>query len=140
MKWHHPSPFILEHTVSEEDLDFLQHVNNKKYLNWIEWISWQHSLSVGIDQALQQKVGKIMVVKQHELNYHAGCFLDDELLIGTWVGEQIGCCQRKRFYQIFRKSDERLVFSGHTLWACMDLKTYRASAIPDEFIHAYLEK
>lgn len=139
MKWQHPSPFILEHTVSEEDLDFLRHVNNKKYLNWLEWASWQHSLSVGIDQALQQKVGKIMVVKQHELNYHAGCFLDDELLIGTWVGGQIGCCQRKRFYQIFRQSDQRLVFSGHTLWACMDLKTYRASVIPDEFIQPYLE-
>lgn len=137
LKWRHPKPFIENHTVTEDEIDFLDHVNNKVYLNWMEHISWQHSLAVGIDESVQRQVGKIMVVRQHELNYRAACHLGDELLIGTWVGEQIGCCQRRRYYQVFRLSDGKEVFFGHTQWACMNLKTHQACKIPPEFITPY---
>lgn len=135
--WPHPNPFILEHRVKSDELDFLNHVNNKVYLAWMEHIAWQHSLSVGIDYDQQKEQGKIMVVKQHELNYLAPCFLDDKLLMGTWIGERIGCCQRKRHYEIYREADGKKIFSGHTIWVCMDLHTQKACKIPDLFIDAY---
>ncbi|MDX1795529.1 MAG: acyl-CoA thioesterase [Hydrogenovibrio sp.] len=137
VEWSHPDPFIEGHRVTEPEIDFLEHVNNKVYLEWMEKIAWEHSLSVGIDHQRQQALGKIMVVKQHLLNYHAGCYLGDQLLIGTWLGEQIGCCQRKRHYEIFRQSDGKRIFSGHTVWACMNLKTHRACRIPQAFITPY---
>lgn len=135
--WKHPKPFILPHTVTAEEIDLFHHVNNKTYLNWVEHIAWQHSLSVGIDEALQKKLGKIMVVKQHQLNYHRGCFLGDELWLGTWIGELLNSRSRKRYYQFFNKKDEKLVFSGHTVWSCMDLTTYQGCTIPQGYIKPY---
>lgn len=135
--WSFSKPFVLEHKVEADEIDFLNHVNNKVYLGWMEHIAWQHSLSVGIDYAKQQEENKIMVVRQHELNYLHACVQGDELLMGTWLGERIGCCQRKRHYEIFRKSDGKKVFDGHTIWICMDMKTQRACKIPDAFIKAY---
>lgn len=135
-----PIPFIEEHIVTEDEIDFLDHVNNQVYLDWMIKISWQHSLAVGIDHDLQQQLGKIMVVKQHELNYHAPAYQNDKLIISTWIGEPEGCCTRKRYYQIIRESDQRKIFSGHTVWVCMDLATKKASQIPSEFINAYLNK
>lgn len=135
--WSSTPAFIMEHKVEADEIDFLNHVNNKVYLTWMEDIAWQHSLSVGIDYSKQQEENKIMVVRQHELNYLRACVLGDELMIGTWLGERIGCCQRKRYYEVFRKADGKKVFDGHTVWVCMDMETQRACKIPDAFIKAY---
>lgn len=134
-----PVPFTQAHQVTEEEIDFLNHVNNQVYLNWMIEIAWQHSLSVGIDSELQKKLGKIMVVKQHELNYHAAAYLGDQLQIKTWVGEQQGCCSRKRYYEMIRESDQRKIFSGHTVWVCMDLNTRKACEIPNEYVKPYIK-
>ena len=137
MNWQHPDPFILEHTVLDTEIDHLNHVNNKVYLEWMEKVSWAHSLAVGIDMKLMRELGKVMVIGQHEMNFLAGCYLGDELLIGTWVATPSSPRRRTRFYQIIRKSDGKTVFSGHTQWICMDLETHKSANMPVEFIEAY---
>ncbi|QCU90530.1 acyl-CoA thioesterase [Thiomicrorhabdus sediminis] len=140
MNWQHAKPFIIEHKVNADEIDHLNHVNNKVYLQWMEHISWQHSLAVGIDFDLMQQLGKVMVIAQHEMNFRAGCYLDDELLIGSWVEAPSSAKKRMRYYQIIRNSDQKTVFTGHTLWVCMDLETHKSCPIPKEFIDAYQEQ
>lgn len=140
MAWQHPKPFILQHTVNKDEIDHLNHVNNKVYLEWMEHISWQHSLSVGITMDVMRDLGKVMVIGQHELNYHAGCYLGDELEIGTWVTPPQSPRRRTRYYQIIRKSDGKTVFTGHTQWVCMDLETHKSTTMPELFITAYQEQ
>jgi len=137
MKWNHPDPFILEHKVLDSEIDHLNHVNNKVYLEWMEKVSWAHSLAVGIDMQVMKALGKVMVIGQHEMNYHAGCYLGDELLIGTWVSAPLSPRRRKRHYQIIRQADGKTVFSGHTQWICMDLNTHKSANMPEAFIEAY---
>lgn len=137
IQWKHPNTFVMEHTVNQDEIDFLNHVNNKVYLAWIEEVSWKHSLAVGVNEDTHKQEGKVMVIKEHLLKYHAGCFLGDRLIIGTWVGEMIGTRKRKRHFEIYREKDGRMVFSGHTIWACMDLETYRGCDIPEPFITPY---
>lgn len=137
MNWQHPKPYILEHIVLDSEIDHLNHVNNKVYLDWMEKASWAHSLAVGIDMPLMKKLGKVMVIGQHQMNFHAGCYLGDELQIGTWVSAPESPRKRKRFYQIIRQSDGKTVFSGHTQWICMDLQTQKSTNMPEEFIEAY---
>lgn len=76
-----PKTYEENYQVVASDLDGLNHVNNKVYLNWMESIAWQHSLSVGINQTTQQQIGKLMVVKQHQLNYLSPAKLDDKLVL-----------------------------------------------------------
>ncbi len=137
MDWQHPNPFIIEHNVTENEIDRLGHVNNKKYLDWMEHIAWEHSLSVGINENTIKKLNKAMVIGRHEMNFHAACYLSDVLNIGTWVASPSSSRKRIRFYQIIREYDQKTVFTGQTLWICMDLETKRSTSIPDEFITPY---
>jgi acyl-CoA thioester hydrolase len=135
-----PKIYEENYQVVASDLDGLNHVNNKVYLNWMESIAWQHSLAVGINQATQQKTGKLMIVKQHQLNYISSAKLNDKLILTTWVDKPAGCCQRKRHYQFFRKTDtdKQIIFEAHSIWVCVDINTHKPAKFPEVFISAYL--
>lgn len=137
LNWQHPNPFILEHTVLESDIDHLGHVNNKIYLQWMENVSWDHSSFVGIDTPLIKQLGKVMVIVRHEMNFNAACYLGDSLKIGSWVNAPSSPRKRTRFYQVIRESDGQTVFTGQTLWVCMDLETKKSTRMPSEFIEPY---
>jgi acyl-CoA thioester hydrolase len=129
--------FCLPHTVHADEIDQLGHVNNKVYLNWVEMLAWQHSVSVGITLEKQAEVGKLMLVHQHVLTYHHSCFEGDVLQLCTWIGEQVGCCQRKRYYEFVRLSDQKTVFTGETTWICVDNQSHRPTRIPSLYLEAY---
>ena len=137
MTWLHPTPFILEHTVIEEEIDRLSHVNNQVYLKWMETIAWQHSLSVGVDEHVIKNVGKVMVIKQHQMNFHLSCHLNERLQIGTWVEPVQKTIKRHRFFQVIRSKDGKTVFTGQSLWVCINLKNQKPTKIPTEFIAPY---
>lgn len=137
LEWRHATPFIQPHTVSREELDFLGHVNNKSYLAWMEQIAWAHANAVGIDHHRQKELNRIMAVYENCMHYHASCYEGDELLIGTWVGERLGCCRRQRFFQIIRPRDAKTVFSAEATYVCIDLIQHKPHVIPDAFITPY---
>lgn len=130
-------PFIFEHTVTQDELDFLGHVNNKSYLAWMEMVAWEHAKSVGINQGLQKKLNRILAVYENCMQYQASCYLGDELMIATWIGEQQGCCRRKRHFQIIRKLDGKTVFTAEATYVCIDLMEHKPKRIPQEFIKPY---
>ncbi|WP_373019649.1 acyl-CoA thioesterase [Thiomicrorhabdus sp.] len=135
--WQAPDPFIHKHVVSEEELDFLNHVNNKSYVAWMEQVAWMHSLAVGINHDTQKRLNRIMAVYENCMQYKASCYLGDELLIGTWVGEQKGCCLRTRNFQIIRPRDGKTVFTAQATYVCIDLINHKPKPIPKEFIEPY---
>lgn len=137
MDWQHPKPFIIKYNVTEDEIDRLGHVNNKKYLEWMEHIAWKHSLAVGINEATIKKLNKVMVIGRHEMNFHAACYTGDALKIGTWVAPPSSSRKRIRFYQVIREHDGQTVFTGQTLWICMNLETKKSTRIPNEFIEPY---
>jgi acyl-CoA thioester hydrolase len=137
MRWKHPNPFVLEHTVTEDEIDQLNHVNNKTYLAWMEKVAWQHSFSVGIDETLIRELQKIMVIARHEMNFLRSCYLDEKLHIGTWVSRPDGVKKRYRYFQVIREKDQKTVFTAKSLWTCIDLSDYKSTAIPIEMIDPY---
>ncbi|MEA3405114.1 MAG: acyl-CoA thioesterase [Pseudomonadota bacterium] len=140
LKWSHPNPFIYQHTVTQDELDFLGHVNNKTYLAWMEQVAWEHSKSVGITHDTQKQLNRIMAVYENTMKYHASCYLGDELLVGAWIGEQKGCCLRERHFQIIRKSDQKTVFTATVTYVCIDLTRHKPKPIPKAFIDPYRDQ
>lgn len=139
LNWQYPNPFIYQHSVAQNDLDFLGHVNNKSYLAWMEMVAWEHAKSVGISYQKQRELNRIMAVYENCMRYHASCYLGDKLLIATWVGEQQGCCLRKRHFQIIRKQDHKTVFSADATYVCIDLTHHKPRKIPTEFTAPYFK-
>lgn len=125
------------YTVQEADLDFLGHVNNKSYLDWMEKIAWAHAQSVGISYALQKRLNRILAVYEHRMQYQASCYQGDRIALKTWIGKQIGCCQRERFFEFVRLADNKTVFNAESVYVCISLDTHRPKRMPKAFIELY---
>ena len=129
-------PFHYPLTVSQEDCDAQNHVNNAVYIQWMDKAAYAHSSSVGYDWKRLQELCATFVVRRHEIDYLAPTFANDRLVVATWP------CVMKRFnatrrHQIVRLSDGITVARAHTQWIYLDTKTGRPKRMPEEMILAF---
>lgn len=122
---------IHKQIVQSYDLDFLQHVNNAVYLNYLESARISFLKLYGIDFKVFLSLPAIPVVATAHLEYKRPCFIDDELSIHTWVSE------KKRVsmtiaYEIYNQANE-LVHLADTVLVFIN-KTGKASEIPQIYL------
>ncbi|MFK8059933.1 MAG: acyl-CoA thioesterase [Polaribacter sp.] len=120
--------FTLKITVSAEDIDNLQHVNNLVYLKWMDKIATTHWTFLTKENPLPQYV---WVVMRHEIDYLKQAGLGDEITVKTWVGDTKGITS-VRFME-FYKNDVLLV-KAKTIWAMLDSKTYKPARIREDVL------
>lgn len=134
--WDFPDPHILKVRVLPEYIDIMQHTNNVVYLRWLEDVAWDHSRHLGLDEAAYQRLGYGVVARRHELDYLQPTFLDEEVLLATWIIHSDRLSLR-RAYQFVRAADGQTVFRGRTHWVCVDIAEGRVRRMPPEFQAAY---
>ncbi len=117
--------FELELTVTKKDIDELNHVNNVVYLQWIQDIAKAHWLAIA-PKALTEKY--IWMVLRHEIDYRSQAFLNDKLLLKTWVTESAGV-KSERAVEIINIQTQKIIIESKTLWCLLDAKTYRPHRI-----------
>lgn len=111
--------------VSASDIDQMQHVNNIAYLRYVQDIAVAHWQAVApID--VQKSVA--WVVRKHEIEYFRPAFVDDELLVHTWVGEP-SAATWERFTEITRADDGQLLVKARTVWVLLDPHTGRPKRV-----------
>lgn len=115
-------------TVTEDDLDELQHVNNVRYVQWIQDIAKEHWDVRATDQ-LKEKF--FWVVIRHEIDYKQQAFLDDELLIETYVGDTTFVTS-DRYVNIKKASTGDILVAAKSTWCLLDTSTKRPTRINDE--------
>ena len=120
--------FILKHTVTKEEIDNLNHVNNVVYVQWIQDIAGKHWQDLIKDQAKQHY---IWVVIRHEIDYLKSAKLEDNITLKTWVGESKGL-KSIRYVEIFRNQD--LLAKAKTTWCMLDTKTHRPLRITEDVL------
>lgn len=129
-----PKIYIHSVTVSQDDLDELMHVNNVKYLNYLQEaaiLHWYSSVPGSISESLR------WVVKKHEIEYFKAAFLNDELKIKTWVDSFSGVSS-DRHYEIYR--NDQLIVKARTLWVAIDPITLRPKRLPEDIQQIYFEE
>lgn len=120
--------FDLSITVAQSDIDSLGHVNNVVYVRWVQDAAvahWQHAALPEDQETL------LWVVVRHEIDYKRPAFLNDALIVRTWVG----AATRRAFdrhTQILRRSDQRLLAQARTVWCPIDRKTGKPTDVRDE--------
>lgn len=126
-----PAFFDSFHTVQADEIDAQQHVHNLRYLQWSLWAAHRHTESLGWDrqQALQQGVG--WVVREHNIQYRAAAFADDEIVIRTWVHDMQRFASRRKYW-ICRPADQALLAKVETRWVFVDLTQHKILPIPSE--------
>ncbi|MEP6924127.1 MAG: thioesterase family protein [Pyrinomonadaceae bacterium] len=118
-------------TVKTEDIDRQGHVNNVRYLQWIQDVAVAHWLSRASDA---QKNEIVWVVLRHEVDYLRPAFENEEIMATTWVGTPEGA-KWERFTEI-RRGNEVLV-KAKSIWCALDAKRLRPRRIDAELKEAF---
>ncbi len=117
---------ILEHQASNE----VHHVNNIEFIKWIDKASEIHLDTTGWTRRKLLEANYMWFVARHEIDYRCEAFLDDELILSTWV-EDVRRVKSWRNTKIHAMRDEpTLVCECRTLWVLVNLETKKPTSVP----------
>jgi len=115
-------------TVPEEAIDRNGHVNNVKYVQWMQDLAVQHWHTVG-GRAVNEENSATWVARSHHIEYLQPAFKGDNLEAVTWVSN-MRKVRSLRKYAFRRIDDGKIVARGETDWVFVDVTTGRPKAIP----------
>ena len=124
-----------EFTVPTDALDENGHVNNVRYVQWMQEAAVRHYGSIG-GIPITQAIGATWVVRSHNIEYLRPAFAGDRLEVQTWVAN-IRRVRSLRRYRFIRLSDGKLLVKGETDWVFVDAKTGAPRLVPDEIIRIF---
>ena len=135
--WDYPNPFTVSITVSNNEIDQLGHTNNQVYLDWMMKAAYEHSESLGLSVNDYLSIGIAMVAKRHEINYLSATYINDNLIVGTWIATNDNRFRSMRKYQIIRMGDQKTILRAETDWVSLNIDNGKPERMPDEFIRCY---
>ena len=112
--------------IVADDIDFMGHVNNARYLNWVQDAVVAHWQKLAPPSAV---AAHLWVALKHEITYRKPAFLDDEV-IATVVLEKVQGA--RAFYQTLIKRGEDVLAEVQSSWCCIDAKTHRPARIASD--------
>ena len=113
--------------VTKDHLDARQHVNNVRYVEWVQDVAESHWL-LEAPTTMRQQYYWVMI--SHHIHYKAEAILDDILLLKTYVTES-GGVRSIRMVEIYNKSTQKLLTTSKTEWCFMSKDTNRPTRIPE---------
>ena len=119
--------FVKHITVSTADLDHLKHVNNVRYLEWVQQISGEHWAQLSRPEWDSRY---FWVVRSHHIDYYKEALLGEELELTTFVPELKGPLSR-RIVEFRRAGSDQLLVRCETQWCLIDTSTKRPCRIPE---------
>lgn len=114
--------------VSAADLDDLNHVNNVRYLEWVQEISREHWEALS-NQEWDARY--LWVVRSHHITYHRPALLGEELLLTTYVPAAEGAISRRKV-EMERSGDGVRIAECLTEWVLLEAATGRPVRMPGE--------
>ena len=134
-----PAIFEFPLRVTAADLDgLIRHVNNLVYLKWMQSAAVAHSAVQGWSAERYRELGAGWVVRTHQIEYLQAAFVDDDIVVRTWVANLKKVTSLRRF-KIVRTSGEKetLLAVAATDWAFIHFATHQLKRIPPEVAGAF---
>ncbi len=95
-----------------------------------------HSAAQGWPTDRYEQLGQVWVVRSHQIKYLTPAFLDDKVVVRTWVSG-MKRASSVRQYKIVRAGDAACWPPPSTEWAYVDLASGTLKRIPPELIDAF---
>lgn len=133
-----PALFDYSRRVSADEIDPQGHANNVAYVQWMQDAALAHSAAQGWPAEKYRDRGVSWVARSHFIEYRRPAFIDEELIVRTWVATMERCSSLRR-YQILRAegSGEVLLAVAETNWAFVSLAEERLCRIPPEIAASF---
>lgn len=120
--------------IVPEDIDFMGHVNNSRYLNWVQEAVLEHWRNLAPPDAVAQRA---WVALKHETTYRRPAFLDD-VVVANVVLESIHGA--RAFYETVIKRGEEVLAEVKSSWCCIDAQTLRPARIGNDIAAYFFPK
>lgn len=118
------------HKVVPEDLDEREHVNNIRYVQWIQDISKKH-WNLAVHRELRESM--VWVVRSHHITYYRAAVLGDRIRISTHVEGFKGPLSYRTVEMAHALTGELLVHA-RTQWCLLDATSLRPKRTPEAII------
>ena len=119
-------PFAFPIKVAPEDIDFMGHVNNARYLNWVQDAVLAHWRKLAL---ADEVASKAWVALKHEITYRKPAFLEDDVIARTVLESIKGA---RAFYSTVIHRGEEVLAEVKSSWCCIDAETLRPARIGEE--------
>ncbi len=116
------------------DIDFMGHVNNARYLNWVQDAVIAHWQKLAPPEAVAQH---LWVALKHEITYRKPAFLNDEVIATVMLEKIHGA---RAFYETFIKRGEEVLAEVKSSWCCVDATTLRPARIAADIAAHFFPK
>jgi acyl-CoA thioester hydrolase len=127
-------PFLHTIKVVAEDIDFMGHVNNARYLNWVQEAVLAHWRGIA---PAEDVASKAWVALKHEITYRKPAFLEDDVIAQTVLERFNGA---RAFYSTLIKRGEEVLAEVQSSWCCIDAETLRPARIGDHLREFFFPK
>ncbi len=127
-----------DHTLAidivPDDIDFMGHVNNARYLGWVQDAVLAHWRKLAPAEALASRA---WVALKHEITYRKPAFIDDEVIAKTVLDSIKGA---RAFYTTIIARGEEVLAEVKSSWCCIDAETLRPARIGEEIATYFFPK
>ena len=110
-------PFTFPIKVLPDDIDFMGHVNNARYLNWVQDTVLAHWQKLA---PAEEVASKAWVALKHEITYRRPAFLHDDVIAETVLEKIAGA---RSFYNTVIRRGEDVLAEVQSMWCCIDAKS-----------------
>lgn len=102
------------------------HVNNSKYLNWVQDAVLAHWRGLA---PAEEVASKAWVALKHEITYRKPAFMEDDVIAQTVLESFKGA---RAFYTTVISRGEEVLAEVQSAWCCIDAETLRPARISEE--------
>lgn len=127
-----PSPHIHALAVAPGDIDFMGHVNNSVYLQWVQEAVIAYWRRVAPAEAVAQH---LWVAIKHEITYRRPAFLEDNV-VASVVAE--GMHGARAFFHTLIKRGEDVLAEVKSSWCCLDAATQRPARLARDVVRMFV--
>lgn len=129
---------IFEKTIKvvEDDLDDLKHVNNVRYVQWMQDIAKEHWLTKAPQDLINTTV---WVVLTHHITYKSSAKLDDIILMKTYIDKTKGPVS-VRVVEMYNKESNQLLVKAKTEWCLLNSETFKPMRISPEIESIFISQ
>ncbi len=117
--------------ITPDDIDFMGHVNNSRYLNWVQDVVLSHWRKFAPPETA---AAHLWVALKHEITYRRPAFLDDDVVARTVLEKIAGA---RSFYNTVIERGGEVLAEVQSMWCCIDSKTMRPARIDRDVAEKY---
>jgi acyl-CoA thioester hydrolase len=119
--------------VNPDDLDEHNHVNNVRYIQWVNDAAKAHWTKMATQNMLNNY---FWVLINHQITYKSQAVLDDNILLKTFVKSSEGVTST-RIVEIYNNDSQKLLATSETKWCFMDSKSKKPARLTPEIINLF---